>query len=397
MATSLVNSLYSRSKMNTIHKINIYQILLFALIVRLAVFIIMPNIEFPDFATYTNAGLQLFSTGQINEHSVMPLHPIFVNLLQNSFMVKLANILLSTASVWLVYQLVLVIFKEKLYATLAALGSSVYPHFIFYSITGLTETLYVALVLLAFLLLYKKQFIWAFIVITISILHRPILDLLAPILIFIFSFYVHKLGYKNSFLNILKYTLIYMILMSSWWLHQYNKYDQFVRLNLGDGVVWYSGNNPLNKSGGGVWGSIKGDDVNLTNFSYIKDPILKNKAFKESAFEYIKNNPQRFVELAGLKFVRFWRLWPYAPKYETPFYIVVSLLSYGVALLLSIVFVFKYLRENFNSILPIIVLFSYFTVVHMVLISSIRCRLPLEPFLVIFSAFVLGKLLKKGD
>ncbi|NOQ29785.1 MAG: hypothetical protein GQ570_01550 [Helicobacteraceae bacterium] len=381
--------------MSFLNKITIYQILFFALAIRLLAFTILPNIEFPDASTYVKAGSELFNLAQINVDNVMPLHPIFVHLLETSFMIKLVNILLSTASVWLVYQLTLVIFNEKLYATLAALGTAVYPYFIFYSITGLTESLYIFLLLLAFLALYKKQFVWASVVIVISILHRPTLDLLAPILIFVFSFYVHKQGFKTSFLNILKYIVIYVVLMSSWWLHQYNKYDQFVRLNLGDGIVWYSGNNPLNKSGGGVGGSSKGDDMDMSSFDHIKDPVLKNSALKQAAFEFIKNNPERFVELAGLKFIRFWRLWPYAPEYEKPFYIIASLLSYGVVLLLSIIFVTKYIRENFNSTLPIWVLFLYFTAVHMVLIGSIRYRLPLEPFLIIFSSYVIGKQIRK--
>jgi hypothetical protein len=34
--------------------------------------------------------------------------------------------------------------------------------------------------------------------------------------------------------------------------HQYEKYGYFVRTNFGSSLVLYSGNNPLNKTGGGV-------------------------------------------------------------------------------------------------------------------------------------------------
>ena len=31
--------------------------------------------------------------------------------------------------------------------------------------------------------------------------------------------------------------------MTPWWVHNYKKYDHFVRLSLGDGIAFYVGNN----------------------------------------------------------------------------------------------------------------------------------------------------------
>ena len=257
------------------------------------------------------------------------------------------------------------------------------------------RSLYIVLILSSFLLLYNKNFLLASIVIVLSILHRPTLDLLAPLLIFTFAFYVHKFNFKTSSLYVLKYLVVYVVLMSPWWYHQYNKYNQFVRLNLGDGIVWYSGNNPMNMSGGGVTGSTKGDDMDMSIFSHIQDPIEKNNAMKQAAFEFIKENPNRFIELAGIKFIRFWRLWPYAPEYEKPLYIVISILSYGMVLLFSIVFLVQYLKQYFRTISPILLLILYLTAVHMILIGSIRYRLPLEPFLIMFASVASLKIYQR--
>jgi len=356
----------------------------------------MPNIEFPDYGTYVLSGTTLFTNGSIIINNVMPIHPIFVYLLHDPIMIKLANILLSTMSIYLIYQITFIIFKETVYALTASVIALFYPYFTFYSITGLTETLYIFLLLSSFLLLYKKQFFWASVVIVLSILHRPLLDFLAPILIFTFAYYVHQLSLKKSFFHLLKYFFIYIILMTPWWIHQYNKYDQFVRLNLGDGLVWYSGNNPLNKSGGGNLSDIKGADMDLTEFLKIKDPIKRNNALKHAAFAFIKENPERFIELSGLKFIRFWRLWPYAPEYEKPMYIIISLLSYGLVLLFSIIFLFKYLKNYFRAFLPIILLVLYFTFIHMILLASIRYRLPLEPFLIMMASYSFVNLIIKN-
>ena len=381
--------------MNIASKISMKNVLIVSILFKLLVLFLMPNINFPDCRTYMSAGTEFFEVGRILTDNVMPLHPILSYALQYSIVIKIFNIIIATGVVYIVYRLSVAIFRDQNIAMTASIITAFYPFFIFYSITALTETLYIFLLLCAFLLLYKKEFFFACVVIVLSILHRPTLDLLAPLLIFVFSFYVHRLGLKVSLWHVLKYALVYVVLMSPWWLHQYSKYDQFVRLNLGDGIVWYSGNNPLNTSGGGVVGSDKGDDMDLSIFSHIVDPVEKNNAMKQAAFEYIKENPDRFIELAGKKFIRFWRLYPYAPQYEKPLYIVMSLLSYGVILLLSIVYALKYLKNNFRTLSPILLLIAYFTVIHMILIGSIRYRLPLEPFLIIFASYTIVYILRK--
>lgn len=379
-----------------IRKINIWYILGFSIVLKIMAYFVMPGLDFPDSSTYMRAGEELFSFGQIKIGNVMPLHPIFVHLLGSPIAVKLANIVLATISIFLMYKISLKIFQEEKIALLAALIASLYPYFIFYSITGLTEILYITLLLAAFYFLYEKKFLIASIFIVVSILHRPTLDLLAPILIFTFAFIVHRYSVKVSMIKVLQYFFVYIVLMSPWWIHQYNKYDQFVRLNLGDGIVWYSGNNPMNQSGGGVTGELKGDDMNLSIFSHIVDPIEKNNAMKKAAFDFIKENPQRFVELAGVKFIRFWRLWPYASQYEKPVYIIMSLLSYGVVLIFFIGFLIIYAKEYFRLVLPILLLFLYLTAVHMILIGSIRYRLPLEPFMILMASYSFYMVVQKA-
>ena len=381
--------------MQILNNIKIWHILFASVCVKLLALYFMPNLSFPDALAYIEAGKTLFLGKMVNDYA-MPLHPIFVHILGNPFFVKIVNIILSVLTIILVYKLSLKIFENKNIAIGASLITAFYPYFIFYAITGLTETLYIFLLLSAFLLLYNRQFFFASVVIVLSILHRPTLDLLAPLLIFVFSFYIHKLSLKTSFLHIIKYLIVYIVLMSPWWLHQYNKYDQFVRLNLADGIVWYSGNNPLNSSGGGTTSDAKGNDLDISIFSHIKEPIARNNAMKQAAFEYIKENPDRFIELAAKKFIRFWRLWPYASEYEKRLYIAMSLLSYGIILLLSILFAFKYLKQYFRVLSPILLLIVYLTVVHMILIGSIRYRLPLEPFLIIFASYTIVNIFKKN-
>ena len=180
--------------------------------------------------------------------------------------------------------------------------------------------------------------------------------------------------------------------MTPWWIHQYNKYGSFVRLNLGEGLVLYSGNNPINLSGGG-----NGKDVDKTYFDKnFKDPIKRNEAFKKAALTYIIGNQQHFIKMMGIKFLRFWRLYPYTDHYQGWHIILSSLLSYGLVLLLATGFLIRNIKNHILTLLPILGLISYLTLVHIVTISSIRYRFPLEPFLIIFAAHFLVDIGKKN-
>ena len=224
-----------------------------------------------------------------------------------------------------------------------------------------------------------------------AILVRPALDLLNPILIIIFIGFVHKSGWRVVIKYLGLYFVTYVIILSPWWVHQYQKYGEFVRLSLADGIVLYSGNNSLNKTGGGIVGV----DVDMSVFSHEEDPIIRNNKMKNLAVNFIVDNPSRFIELSGLKFLRFWRLWPHTEHYQQWYVVVASLLSYGLVLFLAIGFVFRNLKNNFRKVMPIFALIGYLTLVHMVTIGSIRYRFPLEPFLIIFASNFFIDIAKK--
>ena len=109
-----------------------------ALLVRLVALYLFPNNEFPDDAAYAIAGEQLFNGGMITIDNVMPLHPIFYYLVNLVSSVKVANIFISMMTVLAVYYLSKAIFDSELVSRVASLVWAVYPHAIFYSITGLT-------------------------------------------------------------------------------------------------------------------------------------------------------------------------------------------------------------------------------------------------------------------
>ena len=367
----------------------IYSIFIFAIIIRLFALLFLPNLYFQDSETYIQSGIHLFNKGYIKYDNVMPIYPIYTYILGKNINIKIFDILVSSLNVILIFKIAKILFNNINISILAGIISSIYPFFIFYSISILSENLYINFILLIFISLYSRNYLIAFILITLSILLRPILDLIAIPLIFIFSYYIHNLSFHKIKYLILKYIFIYILLMSPWWIHQKIKYGEFVRLNLGDGIVLYSGNNKLNKSGGGAIDIEKGADVDNSIFAKIKNPVLKNEEMKKEALIYIKSDPIHFLKMMYIKFIRFWRLWPYSSIYEKPIFIIVSILSYGTCLIFSILFLIKINRINFIKIMPIIILISYICLIHIITISSIRYRLPIEPFLIIFASHYL--------
>ena len=97
-----------------------------------------------------------------------------------------------------------------------------------------------------------------------------------------FLVFIFKYKKKLILINIFKYLMVYIILMSPWWYHNYLKYGKFVRLNIGSSFVLYVGNNPLNKTGGGV--IIDEDDLR-------KFPERFTKTVKDYDFEEFRNKP----------------------------------------------------------------------------------------------------------
>jgi len=368
-------------------------ILVLAFVARLTVILLLPDQNFADALAYKLAGQALWAGHFMVPDNYMPLYPLWTGLVGNGFGLELADGLLSILTVWMIMRLARVIAgagqTEKgaiRVGLVAGLIAAIYPYFLFYVASRLTETFYLTLLTGAFLLLYRRAFVWGSILLVLGVLTRPTLEMLNPALILLFSQIVHREHWSRSLRHLAVYAALYGLLMAPWWGYNFEKYGQFVRLNLGDGIVLYSGNNPMNTSGGGVSGQQKQDDMDLSPFLAISNPVARNQAMKEAAIGFIRENPRRFAKLAGIKFMRFWRLWPYAGEYENAKTIAISLASFGPVLAASLAFILWRGWRNRRTLAPVLALVFYLTLVHMATIGSIRYRLPLEPFMIALAA-----------
>jgi hypothetical protein len=361
------------------------------LLVRLLAALLLPDQGMPDAAVYRASALSLWSSGQLGASHIMPLYPLLVGLAGAGAGQLAVDVALSTAAVGLVYVLTLAVFADRLAAFLAAMATALYPNLIFFTVLGLTEPLYVALVLAAFIAWYRGAFAAAALFATLSILTRPSIDLLAPVLVLYFALVIHRLPWRSAALKLAAYAAIYCALMAPWWVHNVQAYDSFVRLNLASGEVFYLGNNPMNRSGGGIYG-VDGD---LTRFSADPDPVARNAAQWAAGLDYVRSDPGRFVEMAAIKFVRLWRPWPYAAEYSNWRYVMLSAVSFVPVALLALFYLLRWGIADRVRAGPLLLFVAYITAIHMITIASIRYRVPLEPFVIIFAAVAAARLLRR--
>ncbi len=370
------------------HKLSLFKlgiIVLAALIIRLAAIPLPPPNLLPDNLTYQNAALDILKGEVLSSHNIMPLYPLFLALFGGGEKAQLlTGIITGLISVILTGALTRAIFESEKIGLVAAGMMAVYPMAVFYSVAGMTESLFVPLVLGAFLALHKNRPALASTLFILSILARPTMDLFAPFVIFWHTLVIRKAGLPRAFRDLAIYGILYALIMSPWWYHNTQKFDYFMRLSHGLGIVLYAGNNPMNISGGGI-GKIDYNVANVFGDQIPNSTAKYDRTLRNTAIKYIRNNPGNFFKMAGVKFVRIWSLIPYSPALKGNKLALFASLS----LLPVIVLAFATLitrRDLLWHLIPILGFIAYLTLVHMITIGSIRYRYPLEPLLIVIAA-----------
>ncbi|MGE4296687.1 MAG: glycosyltransferase family 39 protein [Desulfovibrionaceae bacterium] len=181
--------------------------------------------------------------------------------------------------------------------------------------------------------------------------------------------------------------LLFCACCAAWGLRNHAVLGSFLLTTSGSGHALYEGNNPWNKDGGVSdlsWGWLDEMPQGLGE--------LEASAWKKARGEaWITDHPGAFARLAWKKFLRFWSLWPNAAGYDRGVYLWASLLSFGPVLALALASLWV-LRDRLRRTALIWLFMGYYTALHMVIIGSIRYRLPLEPLLIALAAATLARL-----
>jgi hypothetical protein len=362
-------------------------ILALGLVLRVIAGLVLPeNSELlGDPVMYRESAAHLLAHWRMDNPFEMPLYPLLIVIFGHWQMA--ADIAVSVIAILLIYALARELFTDRWTPVLSALAAACYPPFIFFSAVGYSETLFITMMLTTFLFWYRDRFTIASVFAVLTILTRPIFDI-APFLLIYFALVVYRLSPGQTMRHLAVYAAIYCTLLAPWWLHNYESYGRFTRLTPNFGYQLYAGNNPLNTSGG----ANPGIDYSLDQFAGITNMLDRDDAMRKVAIAYIEAHPKKFIEMAGVKFLRMWRIWPINKAYENLRNIVITAVTDIPILLLSALALF-FARRKLRRLSPILLFGMAYTAINMVLAATLRYRIPLEPFLLIFASSALSRLL----
>ncbi|MCD6219864.1 glycosyltransferase family 39 protein [Candidatus Calescamantes bacterium] len=380
---------------------------LLAFLPRLTFIFTLHNPVLPDEDTYLKMAETIKrGKGLAYPHvtaSMPPVYPYFVVLITslpfNDFVeIRFLQSILGGILALLIFILSKEIFNKRT-ALLSTLIYSFYPTLIFFTGLILSETFYTFLTFLFLLSLYflYKHSSWKWIVLSgisgaLSSLTRPSTISLIPFLyLFIILFLLRK---RRRIVPVLLSLLLLAITYSPWVVRNWIVFHHFILTTTDGGWVLYSGNNPMNRSGGGI----EGIDVKFPEEAKNLNEIERDQYFKKKAIEFIRSHPKEFILLSFKKFSRLWRLYPSPTSgYDQRRFILTMLFSYGILLPFAItgfLLSFRNFQQTFFLSLPLII----FTLTHMVFIGSIRYRVPLLPCFIIFSAWGVDRFCRiRGD
>jgi hypothetical protein len=222
-----------------------------------------------------------------------------------------------------------------------------------------------------------------------AVLTKATLTMLPPLLLGAAAFVERRrLGPALRVLAVA--AVAYSAMLSPWWIRNAAVLGEFVPFGSGAGLNLYLGNNPANRTGGTDWATdTEVERVKVLNA--IPDELARGRAFNKAATDYIAQDPAAFIKRAGQKFVRFWSPVPNADRLRSTALMLISLVSFTPILALAIVSAIRN-RRRFAALAPVYLLIAYFTVLHVVVIASVRYRLPLEPYLILLASEPLSRI-----
>jgi 4-amino-4-deoxy-L-arabinose transferase-like glycosyltransferase len=284
------------------------------------------------------------------------------------------------------------LFKDPLTGAIAATITAFYPLFLYFQGLLLSEPLFDLLLVGGFASLYcwrergcRLNWWWALTALcfTMATMTKATMTFLCPLLMAGAAFEGPN-RFRRAGIVLVTSSLLFAGLMAPWWVRNYAVFGTFVPFSTSAWENAYLGNNPHNSDAGIDWTSDVEPDF-MQRISAVSNELEREHTFRAATINYVVNDPYGFFDRMCKKFVRFWNFVPNAEAFRSPLYRIVSALSFGPILLLALVCAIRHWRMR-QPFLPIYLLIGYFTAVHVVIIASLRYRLPLEPFLILLAS-----------
>ena len=324
----------------------------------------------------------------------MPLYSFFLAGIYkifgagNLFAVRVIQAVISALTCFFVYLITVTVFAEDEHAQktgkTAAVISAFYPFFIYYCGAVLTETLYIFLLCLFIWLIIRRRYVWASFMLGAAILCRA--EISGFLIFLLIGFFILMKARDALGTFVVVFALVCAVL-SPWAARNYMIFNTFVPLSTIGGWTFWEGNNPQNTTGGPC--HYFPDTTGM-------DEVQRDKYLRNETLKVIREDPGRFAALCWSKFKRFWniKLNTEDARYASSRNNLLSIFSFGPILVLSISgFVLSF--WNRKNLIFIYFLILYVMLTNLVFVSSLRYRLPIEPYLIVFAGYSISMFFRR--
>jgi hypothetical protein len=195
---------------------------------------------------------------------------------------------------------------------------------------------------------------------------------------------------RKKFAKILILVLVSFSVIAPWSWRNFKVYSQFVPVAFGGAEHFWFGTLPIKEQ------KQSGNAAAYRALELPKDPIESERKLKELALENIRKDPLSYICLTAQKFFYFW-FEPVGYKLisqRSKLLGVIDLAAHFALVALFIVGLI-FTRGQGAKLLPIYLLILYYMALHIVLNPMPRYRLPIEPFVVLFAADAVQRLLSQ--
>jgi 4-amino-4-deoxy-L-arabinose transferase-like glycosyltransferase len=186
--------------------------------------------------------------------------------------------------------------------------------------------------------------------------------------------------------------------MTPWWVHNYHVTGRFVPTTLQVGASLYDGWNPKATGGSDMrfvddfllaqWTADSKRGASLEGFE-----VRLDRRMLDAAIAWARENPGRVCELALIKLLRMWNVWPNAADLQSWPLRVAVMIGYTPLLIFGVWGAWRFARGGWPYVLCFLPAI-YFTLLHIVFVSSIRYREPAMLTLIVLAAGAISQIVR---
>ncbi len=314
-------------------------------------------------------------------------------------LIRILQSILLVMQVLLLASIACHVFKDSRAVVITATLTAIYPFFVYYQGLLLSETSFNTLLIAAIAALYwwrehgariDGHLLLVSLLLALAGWVKPTLLFLPPVLLFGCA-WLWRRDLRHAIRVGAVASVIFVAVFAPWWIRNGLLFDAFVPFTTTSSANLYLGNNAHNSNFGVNW-ITDVDQAVVARINALPE-IARQAAYKHEAVEWIVGHPTAFLRGTVVKLFRYWNVIPNAVEFRSSGMMLISLLSFGPVLVLAMVCV-AFGRRHVE-LAPIYALIGYYTVVHCIVIASLRYRLPLEPFLIVMASYPLAQIVAK--